>query len=101
MKFTEEMRAVIQNSPYLTLVTINADGTPHPIIVGGKEQAEDHISIGIYKMDVTQENLIRSHKAWITAATLDGGPKGFRFEGTATVAEKKVLFTPDTAEVMI
>lgn len=101
MKFTEEMSAVIQKSPYLTLVTINEDGTPHPIIVAGKEQKEDSISIGIYKMEITQKNLAANHRAWVTAATMDGAPKGFRFEGTASVADKKVTFTPDTAEVMI
>lgn len=101
MKLTEEMIAVIQTSPYLTLVTMNTDGTPHPIVVGGKEQKEDRIAIGIYKMDVTQKNLTNSHRAWVTAATMDGTPKGFRFEGTATVENDKVVFAPDTAEVMI
>lgn len=101
MKLTEEMSAVIKKSPYLTFVTINADGTPHPIIVGGKEQKEDSIAFGIYKMDITQKNLALNGKAWVTAATVDGGPKGFRFEGTAAVEDKKVIFTPDTADVMI
>lgn len=101
MKFTEEMSLVIQKSLYLTLVTINADGTPHPIIVGGKEQKEDNIAIGIYKMNVTQKNLMVNHKAWVTVATVDGDPKGFRFEGTASVMDGKVIFMPDTAEVMI
>lgn len=101
MKFSEEMSAVIQKSPYLTFVTINSDGTPHPIIVGGKEQKEDSISIGIYKMEVTQKNIAIDHRAWVTAATMDGAPKGYRFEGTAAVADNKINFVPVSAEVMI
>lgn len=101
MKFTEEMVNVVKNSPYLTLVTINADGTPHPIIVGGKEQTGDEISIGIYKMDITQRNIAANSRAWVTAATLDGAPKGFRFQGTASVDGKSLIFTPKDAEVMI
>lgn len=101
MKFSEEMSTVIKNSAYLTLVTINEDGTPHPIIVGGKEQEEEAISIGIYKMEITQKNLAHDNRAWIVAATMDGKPKGFRFEGIASVVDKKVVFSPNTAEVMI
>lgn len=89
------------DAPHLTLATLNEDGTPHPIVVGGKEQKGDSVAIGIYKMEVTQKNLTTHNKAWVTAATLEGGPKGFRFAGTATVAGGKVIFTPDTAEVMI
>lgn len=101
MKLTEEMKSVVQQSPYLTLVTINEDGSPHPVIVGGKEQGDDDIVLGIYKMEVTQRNLAANAKAWITVATVDGGPKGFRFEGTAIVENNKVIFSPSTAEAMI
>lgn len=101
MKLTEEMGNVIQKSPYLTLVTILADGTPHPIIAGGKEQTEDGIAIGIYKMECTQKNLAADPRAWIAVATVSDGPKGFRFAGTATVSGGKVLFVPETAEAMI
>lgn len=101
MKLSEEMRTVVQNAPYVTLTTINGDGSAHPIIVGGKELNDESISIGVYKMEQTQKNLAAGSKAWIVAATVDGGPKGYRFEGAASVADGKVVFVPDTAEVMI
>ena len=37
MQLNAEMKAVVKNAPYLSLITLNADGAPHPIIVGGKE----------------------------------------------------------------
>lgn len=101
MELSPEMKAVVQNSPYCTLVTMNEDNTPHPIIVGGKKLEDGSIVIGIYKMEQTQKNLATNAKAWLIAATLDNGPKGFRFEGKLSVADQKVVFIPDTAEAMI
>lgn len=101
MNLSEEMKAVVKNAPYCTLVTIGEDGMPHPIIVGGKEQTGEIIAIGIYKMEQTQKNLAANPKAWITVATVDGGPVGFRFEGSATVRDNKVVFVPESAESMI
>lgn len=101
MKLSEEMKSVVQNAPYITFTTINQNGSAHPIIVGGKEPGDENIIIGIYKMERTQKNLLAGSKAWITAATVDGGPKGYRFEGTASVMNEKVVFIPEAAEIMI
>ena len=102
MKLTEEMKQIIQEAPYLSLITVNGDGSPHPIIVGGKTLDGDNIAIGIYKMETTRKNLESDNKAWLLASTLDEeGPKGFRFAGTALVNGKKVVFTPTNAEAMI
>ena len=101
MKLTEEMITIINKAPYLTLVTVSKEGIAHPVIVGGKEVSEDAVHIGIYKLSITQENLSNSSKAWLAVATVENGPKGFRFEGTASVCDKKIVFTPDTAEPMI
>ena len=102
MKLTEEMKSVIQNAPYLSLITLNGDGSPHPIIVGGKSFDGETVTIGIYKMEITQKNLIQSDKMWILASTLgESGPKGFRFSGTASAQNKKIVFTPDSAETLI
>lgn len=101
MKLTDDMKSVVQGAPYCTLITVNADGSPHPIIVGGKELAGDDISIGIYKMEQTQKNLAANPRAWVTIATVDGGPKGFRFEGTATAKDGKLVFAPASAQAMI
>ena len=102
MQLNAEMKAVVKNAPYLSLITLNADGAPHPIIVGGKELDGENIAIGIYKMEITQKNLAADPRAWIMASTINGQEiKGYRFAGTAKVAGKKVVFTPDTAEAMI
>ena len=101
MKFTNEMIEVIQKAPYLTLVTVTENGTVHPVIVGGKEQKGDTIHIGIYKLDVTKKNLSFNPKAWIVVATVENGPKGFRFYGTAVIKDKELVFTPDAVETMI
>ena len=102
MKLTEEMLSIIQKAPYLSLITQNNDGTPHPIIVGGKALDGDKITVGIYKMEVTQNNLKSNNKMWILASTVgEDGPKGYRFSGTALVSDNKVVFTPENAEVMI
>lgn len=102
MKLTEAMQTVINNAPYISLVTQNADGTPHPIIVGGKQLEGDTITIGIYKMEVTRKNLARDNTLWVMAAMVDeNGPKAYRFKGTAAVDDKRVVFTPETAEPMI
>ena len=101
MKLSNDMKTVIKNSPYFTFISFNSDGTPHPIIVGGKDSCDDAVTIGVYKMDVTQKNLSVNSTAWIAVASVDGGPKGFRFKGTAEIKDGKVIFTPDIAEVLI
>jgi Predicted flavin-nucleotide-binding protein structurally related to pyridoxine 5''-phosphate oxidase len=101
MKLSDEMQKTIKSAPYLTFISINDDGTPYPIIAGGKDCGDDTVNIGIYKMEVTQKNLSKNSKAWIAVASTDGGPKGFRFKGTAEVKDGKVIFTPDIAEVLI
>ncbi len=101
MKLSDETKAVLQDAPYLTLITSDKNGTPHPIIVGGKELMDENIVIGIYKMEKTQENLLENSKAWILAASVNNGPKGFRLCGTASVSGKKMIFVPDTVEAMI
>ena len=102
MKLTEEMKQVIQDAPYISLVTMNGDGSSHPIIVGGKSLDGDNIAIGIYKMEVTQKNLENDSKAWVLASTVnESGPKGFRFVGTALTNDDKVVFTASDAKALI
>lgn len=101
MKLSEEMKAVVANAPYITFITMNQDGTVHPIIVGGKEADAETIRIGVWRMETTQKNLQANAKAWVAAAAVDNGAKGFRFEGTASVADGKVVFCPETAEALI
>lgn len=102
MKLTDDMKAAIKNAPYLSFITLGADGHPHPIIVGGKNYDGDAITISIYKMEVTQKNLTANNKAWAMVAFMDGEkPKGYRFAGTAKVQDKNVVLIPESAEPLI
>lgn len=101
MIINDEIKAVIEGSAFITLVTMGANGTPHPIIAGKGEVSVDQVIFGIYKMEVTQKNLKTNDKAWIVAATKDGGPKGYRLVGTAKAVEKQLIFTAQTADAMI
>lgn len=57
MVISKEIKAVIEGSAFLSLVTLGADGTPHPIIAGKGEVIGDAVVFGIYKMETTQKNL--------------------------------------------
>ncbi len=101
MIINEEIKAVIEGSAFISLVTAGADGTPHPIIVGKGAVTGDTVTFGIYKMEQTQANLAKNPKLWAVAATKDGGPKGYRLSGTATATEKQLIFKPTSVEALI
>lgn len=101
MIINEEVKSVIQGSPFLSLVTVNTDNTPHPIVTGRGEIDGDAIVFGIYRMDITQKNLLVNKSAWVVAATQTGGPKGYRLTGTAEVKGKQVVFSPSKVEALI
>ncbi|AEF86964.1 pyridoxamine 5'-phosphate oxidase family protein [Treponema primitia ZAS-2] len=101
MIITDEIKKVIEATAFITLVTINPDGTPHPIIAGKGQVEGDTVVFGIYKMEVTQKNLAQSNKAWLVGATKEGGPKGYRLAGTAEAKEKKLVFTTVKADILI
>jgi len=100
MLINEEVKAVIEGSKILSLVTVGADGTPHPIIAGSGKVVGDTIVFGIYKMEVTQKNLASNKNAWILAGVMDN-PKGYRLVGTANVNDKQLIFTPDLVESLM
>jgi hypothetical protein len=101
MIITEEVKKTVEGSAFLSLVTLNPDGTPHPIIAGKGNVSGDSVIFGIYKMDTTQKNLAKNKNAWVVAATMDGGPKGFRLSGTATPKDKEVVFAASKVEALI
>ncbi|MDR0598101.1 MAG: pyridoxamine 5'-phosphate oxidase family protein [Treponema sp.] len=101
MVITEDIKGIITGAAVITLVTVNADGTPHPIIAGKGEVEGDKVIFGIYKMVVTQENIKKNNKAWVVAGTMDQAPKGCRLAGTAVAQEKKLIFTASKAEELI
>jgi predicted pyridoxine 5'-phosphate oxidase superfamily flavin-nucleotide-binding protein len=101
MVINEEIKAVIEGSAFLSLVTVNTDGTPHPIVTGKGEVVGDTVVFGIYRMDTTQQNLKADKNMWVVAATKNGGPKGYRLTGTAEAEGKKLVFTAAKAEALI
>ena len=100
MVIDEDIKKVVEGTAFLSLVTIGADGLPHPIIAGKGEVSGETIVFGIYKMEVTQKNLLQNNKAWVVGA-LNNGPQGYRLTGTAAVREKQLIFTPLKAERLI
>jgi hypothetical protein len=101
MQINDDMKKVLEGTAFLSLVTIAEDGTPHPIIAGKGQVVGDTVVFGIYKMEVTQKNLLSDKRAWVVGATLDGGPHGYRFSGTAQATEKELVFTPEAADILI
>ena len=101
MVINEEIKTVIEGSAFITLVTVGSEGTPHPIIVGKGKVVNDTVVFGIYKMETTKKNLATNTNIWVVAATMDGGPKGYRLTGTATVNDKQIIFTPVKVDALI
>lgn len=102
MVINEEMKVVIENSAFLTIVTMCPDGMPHPIIVGQGAVEGNNITVGVYAMIITQENLKKNDFAMLLAAQkFDGGAKGFRFTGNAKVTDGKFVFIAANAEKLI
>ena len=101
MIISEDVKKVIEDSAYITLVTQCEDGTPHPIIAGKGEVAGNTVLFGIYKMEVTQRNLAAFPKAIIVACSKEPGPIGYRLTGTAMPNGKKLVFCPEKAEALI
>jgi hypothetical protein len=101
MVITEEIKKIVEGAAVITLVTVNADGTPHPIIAGKGAVEGDTVVFGIYKMVVTQENLTKNSNAWVVAGTREEKPQGCRLVGTAVAKEKQLIFTASKAEALI
>ena len=101
MVIDDEVRRVVEGTAFLSLVTLDDGGLPHPIIAGKGEVSGETIVFGIYKMEVTQKNLLKDSRAWVVGATNTDSPKGFRLAGTAAVAGKQLIFTPQKAEKLI
>jgi hypothetical protein len=101
MVIDDEVKKIIEGSAFLSLVTIGADGLPHPIIAGKGEVSGEKVVFGIYKMEVTQKNLLKNNRAWVVGALRADSPKGYRLTGTAEAKDKQLIFTPAAAEKLI
>jgi predicted pyridoxine 5'-phosphate oxidase superfamily flavin-nucleotide-binding protein len=100
---TEEIKDVISKAPFVPLVTVSAKGEPHLIVVGKVAEIREGgvLVFDIYKMDVTLQNIKDNGKMQVLIATMEGGPKGFRLTGTASIEDKLVLFKAEKAETLL
>jgi predicted pyridoxine 5'-phosphate oxidase superfamily flavin-nucleotide-binding protein len=103
MVLTEEIKDVISKAPFVPLVTVSAKGEPHLIVVGKVAEIRDGdvLAFGIYKMEITRQNIENNGKMQVLIATMEGGPKGFRLTGTASIEGKLVLFKAEKAEALL
>jgi predicted pyridoxine 5'-phosphate oxidase superfamily flavin-nucleotide-binding protein len=105
MVISEEVKNVIEKSAFLVLVTVNADGTPHPIVAGKGTVEGDSVVFGVYKMEQTRKNIGTNSAAQVLGATLEGGPKGFRLTGTAKArengADRQLVVTVSAVDVLL
>lgn len=98
MQFTEDAKAIIEGTDFPTLATLNEDGTPHLIVTGPAAFEGDELAFGIGGMVVTQANLARDNRAWMTFT--DKQPKGIRIAGTAEARDGKLFFAPSSCEAL-
>ena len=103
MIMTEEIKEVISKAPFIPITTVSTSGEPHTIVVGKEVEVRDGdiLRFGIYKMEVTQQNIKDNGKMQVVIATMEGGPKGFRLEGKACIEEKLILFKAEKAEELL
>jgi uncharacterized protein len=103
MVITDEIKEVISKAPFIPITTVSISGEPHTILAGKVVEVRegDALVFGIYKMEVTQQNIKDTGKIQIILATMEGGPKGFRLEGKACTEEKLLLFKAEKVEKML
>lgn len=102
MIITEEIKDLISKAPLVPIVTVSPQGEPHLIVVAQvKEIKDDALGFGIYKMERTQANIKDNGRMQVVVATLEGGPKGVRLTGNASVEGQMVWFKPEKAEVLL
>ena len=102
MIITDEIKKVVEGTAFISLVTVGADGDAHPIIAGKGDVDGDNVVFGIYKMVVTQQNLLANPKAWMVVGMMDEtGPKGYRLTGTAEAKGQQLIFTATAADALI
>jgi predicted pyridoxine 5'-phosphate oxidase superfamily flavin-nucleotide-binding protein len=102
----EIVKKVITESVFLVLVTVNPDGSPHPIVAGKGEVEGDGVVFGIYKMEQTQRNILKNNHVQVLGATVtEDRPLGFRLNGSAAVRQgadrKQLVFTAHTVDTLI
>lgn len=103
MVINEEIRELIEQAPMVPIATVSASGEPHLIVVGKVKEVQenDTLAFGIYKMEKTQQNIKANGLMQVIIAVRDGGPKGYRLTGKASVDGNMVLFTAEQSEKLL
>jgi hypothetical protein len=106
MIIDDKIKKVVEESAFLVLVTVNPDGSPHPIIAGKGEVKGNDVIFGIYKMERTQRNISTNNSAQVLGAIIaEGNAIGFRLNGSAAVREgtagRQLVFTAGSADALL
>lgn len=103
MVITDTIKKMVEEAPFVPIVTVSAQGEPHLIVVGKVKEIRDDdvLAFGIYKMEKTQQNITATGKAQVAIVSKTDGPKGYRLLGSACIEEKEVLFKAEKAEALL
>lgn len=103
MIITQEIKDLAAKAPFIPITTVSTQGEPHLIVVGkvAEIREEDVLGFGIYKMELTRQNIKENGLMQVIIASMEGGPKGFRLTGKACTDEKMVLFKAEKAEGLL
>ncbi len=103
MVVNEEIKDLITKAPFVPIVTVSAQGEPHLIVVGKVAEVRDGdvLGFGVYKMDVTRKNIGENGRMQVVISSMEGGPKGFRLTGKASVEGQLVLFKAEQADPLL
>ncbi len=99
-KLTSEIKGVIEQTAFVPITTLTAQGKPHLIVAGKvKEIREDNTLVfGVYKMVQTRQNLADNG---IMQVAVVSGKKGYRFSGKGCAVGDEVLFAVDSIETLL
>lgn len=97
---TPEIKEVIAQSAFVAITTLSASGQPHLIVVGKVKEVrgDDTLVFGVYKMEKTRQNLAETGVMQVAAVA---GKKGYRLSGKARAEGDEVLFTVESADVLL
>lgn len=103
MIIDQKMKELIEAAPMVPIATVSASGEPHLIVVGKVKEVRENdiLAFGIYKMEKTQRNIKANGLMQVVIATREGGPKGYRLTGKASLDGSLVLFKAELSEKLL
>ncbi|CAA7602584.1 pyridoxal 5'-phosphate synthase [Acididesulfobacillus acetoxydans] len=103
MIISEEIKELIDQAPMVPIATVSAEGEPHLIVVGKVKEVRENdiLTFGVYKMEKTQQNIKANGLMQVIIAVREGGSKGYRLTGKASVDGGLVLFKAEQREKLL